>query len=102
MEVNRKFAEHVTGISLSLVLTKPMVVMLNDVANGCSHQSFKINGLTGIEVPTGRRLLERGLVFAPDPDFPGRYELTEAGQHVHALLQIAGIASQVKQVEVAE
>ena len=46
-------------------------------------------------VTSGRALLERGLVRAPDKQFPGNYELTDAGEHVVELLKIAGIIEKV-------
>lgn len=36
-------------------------------------------------------LAKRGLVYASNPQFPGIYELTEAGEKTYDLLKIAGL-----------
>jgi len=48
-------------------------------------------GLTDTSVSTRGRLSARGLVYAPDPENPGIYQLTTAGQLVCSLIREAGL-----------
>lgn len=90
--MNRKFAEHVTQVAFNLTLSRAMIVRLTQVALGDrEYRLFRHLGLTGVEVPVGHRLRERGLIVAPDHNEPGEYKLTEAGRLVFALLQEAGL-----------
>jgi len=102
-DINHKFATHVTSIAFNLSLTKSMVLTLTDIASGNQVQrnTFRALGMPCKFVSGLRGLLERGLVFSPDPEWPGKCEMTEAGTAVFALLQMAGIVQQIE-TKVAE
>ena len=79
-----------------------MVFVLDAIAHGTlASSNMRAHGMIDTAVPSMRRLEERGLVYAPDPEWPGRMVLTDAGKHVHGLLVIAGLATAVQQVEQA-
>ena len=103
MTPNSLFANHVTSASFSLSLSKTMIIVLVEIAEMKgkmrTHCVLKANGIRSIWVPTVRCLEDRGLIFAPDKDWPGKFFLTEAGEHVLALLQIAGLVVEAKQEE---
>ena len=97
-EINPIFASHVQSIAFNLSLSKNMVVVLTDIA---SHSAVRRDTFRVLGVPSNfcnglRGLLERGLVFAPDPNWPGRCEMTEAGKAVFSLLQMAGIVQKIE------
>lgn len=101
IEINPLFANHVTSIAFNLSLSKNMVVALVDVeARGEPYRgerdTFRALGMPSNFVGGLRGLLERGLVVAPDPEWPGACVLTEAGRHVFALLQCAGIIQRIE------
>lgn len=95
MTPNNLFANHVTSASFSLSLSKTMIIVLVEISEMKGKMRdkcvLKANGIRSIWVPTVRCLEDRGLIFAPDKDWPGRFLITEAGEHVLALLQIAGL-----------
>lgn len=96
--INPLFASHVTSIAFNLSLTKNMVVVLTDIASrGQVHRdTFRTMGMP-CGFSTGLRgLLDRGLVFAPDPKWPGKCEFTEPGKAVFALLQMAGLVQRIE------
>lgn len=92
MTENNKFRDYVTSASFSLQLSRPMIAMLALIGGNHLPELRKM-GIRSIEVPTMRRLEERGLLYSPDPVWPGRMELTDAGRHVLALLEIAGLVA---------
>jgi len=96
-EINPIFAGHVTSIAFNLSLSKNMVVVLTDIAREGSvkRDTFRVLGMPSNFCNGLRGLLERGLVFAPDPQWPGRCEMTEAGRAVFSLLQMAGIVQRI-------
>lgn len=97
-EINPLFAQSVTSIAFNLILTKTMVVTLTDIASkgGAARDSFRAMGMSSNFCVGLRGLLERGLVVAPDPEWPGRCEMTEAGQAVFSLLKMAGIVQRIE------
>lgn len=110
--INRAFANYATRVSFNLTLTKAQVFYLWQVKNR-QFVSVRedIQGFSpevprhDIFVPSVRGLVERGLVdFTPlervDVDtWP--YKLTEAGEHVYALLKLAGLVQEALPVEKA-
>jgi len=96
-EINPIFAGHVTSIAFNLALSKNMVVVLTDIARECGvkRDTFRVLGMRSNFCNGLQGLLDRGLVFAPDPKWPGRCEMTEAGQAVFSLLQMAGIVQRI-------
>lgn len=98
-EINHKFATHVTSIAFNLSLSKNMVVVMSDIASnakrGLTNDTFRALGIPSNFVGGIRGLLERGLVYAPDPKWPGICEFTEAGKAVFSLLQMAGIIQRI-------
>lgn len=93
MTPEQRFSAHVTQVAFGLSLSRGMVFVLDAIARRDRSMNMRKAGMTDTTVPTMRRLIDRGLVFAPDPDWPGVCELTEAGRHVHALLVIAGLVA---------
>lgn len=100
MTPNKKFADHVTSLAFNLTLSKAMVVALVEIANNTGimqiGNTLRVLGAPDTTVPTRRRLAERGLIHLPTGEWP--YVLTEAGEHVVALLKIAGIAETVETI----
>lgn len=94
-EINHKFASHVTSIAFNLTLSKSMVLKLVEVKANRSNL-FRVIGLNDTAVAAARALIERGLIVAPDPVWPGRYEMTAAGEHVFALLEMAGLVQRIE------
>jgi len=99
---NRLFAAHVTSTAFHLSLSRSMIGVLVDIANSQdarvkSYSVMRALGLRDTWVGSARCLVDRGLIFSPDPEWPGRFNLTEAGEHVIALLQIAGLAEPIIQ-----
>ena len=92
-KINHKFAAYATSIAFNLTLSRPMVVQLAEIAlRRDSVISFMRSlGMRDTAVGAMRQLERRGLCYAPDPEWPGCMKLTEAGEHVFKLLQIAGI-----------
>lgn len=91
---NARFASYVTQVAFNLSLSRNMVFVLDAIARGnLATSNMRQHGMIDTAVPSMRRLQERGLVYAADPEWPGRCRLTEAGEHVHALLCIAGLAT---------
>lgn len=100
--INARFADYATSIAFNVTLSKPQVVTLCDIANKAGHSYYMALGMRSTEVTSMGILKRRGLIYAPDENWPGQCELTEAGQHVFALLKIAGIASRIeKEVKAA-
>jgi hypothetical protein len=97
-DINPIFASHVTSIAFNLSLSKNMVVAMTDVATNANwaRDTYRALGMPSNFISGLRGLLERGLVFAPDPQFPGRCEFTEAGKAVFALLQMAGLVQRIE------
>lgn len=95
--INPIFANHVTSIAFNLSLSKNMVVVLTDIASqgAVRRDTFRALGMPSNFCNGLRGLLERGLVFAPDPQWPGRCEMTDAGKAVFSLLQMAGIVQRI-------
>mgnify|MGYP000907586947 CR=1 FL=1 len=91
---NARFASYVTQVAFTLSVSRNMVFVLDAIARGnLAGANMRSAGMIDTAVPSMRRLQERGLVHATDPNWPGRCQLTEAGKHVHALLVIAGLAT---------
>lgn len=86
------FAGAVTSMAFSLNLSRNMILKLVAVKNGQHHVDlWRAAGFADATVPSGWALKKRGLVHSPDAKAPGLYELTEAGEHVYSLLEIAGL-----------
>lgn len=96
-KINLEFAEHTTSVAFQLTLSKSMIVKLVEIATRRPNDNslFLVLGLSDRAVMAGRALRDRGLVVAPDPEWQGQYELTEAGEHLFALLQIAGLVQRI-------
>ena len=97
---NRLFASHVTSTAFSLSLSKSMIGVLVDISNcedarSKTYSVMRALGMRDTWVGSARCLVDRGLIIAPDPEWPGRFDLTDAGKHVVALLQIAGLAEPI-------
>lgn len=101
--INHAFANYATRVSFNMTLTKAQVFYLWQVKNRqliSVHQ--EIEGVSpevprhDIFVPTTRGLIERGLVERLDNVEMGSwpYKLTEAGEHVYALLKLAGLVQE--------
>lgn len=104
-EVNLKFSQHVTSIAFSLQLSRPQIIKLVDVALRASEVAgylgkrpdlYRLLGVPDASVTAGRILEDKGLVYAPDPKYPGFYRLTEPGQLVFQLLQMAGLVQKIE------
>jgi hypothetical protein len=98
--MNSRFADHVTSVAFHLTMSKSMIVVLVSVANkrhATGKQSLRLVGLSDTSVSTARRLEERGILYAPNPEWPGRYELTRAGELVVELLREAGLVQSVEE-----
>ncbi len=105
-EVNLKFAQHVTSIAFNLQLSRPQIIKLVDVATRPKSENggiftgrrdlYRILGVPDASVQAGRILEEKGLVFAPNPKYPGLYDLTEPGKLVFQLLQMAGLVQRIE------
>ena len=99
---NAKFADYATSIAFNVTLSKPQVVTLCDIANKAGHSYYIALGMRSTEVTSMGILKRRGLIYAPNEEWPGMCELTEAGKHVFALLEVAGIAARIeKEVKAA-
>lgn len=77
-----------------------MIGVLVDIANCADARSktysvMRALGMRDTWVGSARCLVDRGLIVAPDKNWPGIFDLTEAGKHVFALLQIAGLAEPI-------
>ena len=94
--INAKFADYATSIAFSVTLSKPQVVTLCDIANKAGHSYYMALGMRSTEVQSMAILKRRGLIHAPNEQWPGMCELTDAGKHVFSLLQIAGIAARIE------
>lgn len=97
-KINSQFASHVTSIAFNLSLSKNMVVVMTDIASQeqVTRNTFSALGMPSNFVGGIRGLLERGLVYAPDPTWPGSCEFTDAGKAVFELLQMAGIVQRIE------
>ena len=98
--VNERFAAHVTGIAFSLQLSKAQIIKLVEVAgrgpDGGYTNYFRALRAHDTSVVSGRVLEEKGLVHAPDPQYPGLYELTDPGRLVFDLLKMAGLVERIE------
>ena len=96
-QINHQFANSVTSIAFNLSLTKNQVVVMSDLASrgAITRDTFRALGMPSNFVGGLRGLKERGLVYAPDPEWPGICEFTEAGKAVFALLQMAGLIQRI-------
>lgn len=100
----RKFAAHVTSLAFNLSLSRNMIITLAQIAGHAEKYErdvFVAFGGFDTAVTSGRALEERGLVYGFNPERPGMYRLTKAGEHVLELLKIAGLIEQVKIVTTA-
>ena len=90
--MNKTFKRHVTGASFHLTLSKSMIFHLMIIAKeqADTRKDLIDAGLTDTTVPTRCRLKARGLIVSTDPDYPGIYELTRAGELMVELLKEAG------------
>lgn len=98
--MNSKFSDHVTRVAFHLTLSRSMITVLVSVANkrhATGKQSLRLVGLSDTSVSTAQRLEERGLLYAPEAQWPGRYELTRAGELVLDLLREAGLVQSVEE-----
>lgn len=99
MTPEQLFAAHVTSATFQLSLSKAMIACLVQIANGSKTANLRTSGLYDTVVMTCIRLEARGLIHAPDPQYPGRYEITEVGKLVIQLLQCAGLVEAPQQAE---
>lgn len=100
--MNHKFAAYVTSATFQLSLSRNMIIALTAIANdtwasGVDH--YRTIGLVDGSHVAGASLSRRGLVHSPDPKWPGRYELTDAGRHTFELLKLAGLVEQAQKEE---
>ena len=99
---NEKFANSVTTTAFDLRLSKNMAITLAAIATNSARlktkEFYAAFNMVDRYVCNSKALKEKGLVYAPDPKYKGIVELTEAGEHVVALLEIAGIIKKVKVV----
>lgn len=96
---NSRFSNYVTSMAFNLSLSKAMIVAMAQIANEAPKHcgdSFWAVGAPDTAVPAMRALELRGLVYAPDPKWPGAKQFTEAGQHVFELLKISGLITQLQ------
>ena len=86
------FASAVTSMAFTLSLSRGMIFRMVAIKNG-QHMAdlWRMAGVPDNAVPSGWALQKRGLVWSPDADNPGIYKLTEAGELVYSLLEIAGL-----------
>ena len=97
-----KFAAYSTGIAFNITLSKQMIMLLWFIGDGkCDYNLYQVHRGLRDGIASGRSLLHRGLVWSPDPEWPGRYEITEAGQHVLSLLRLAGLLETMPKIEKA-
>ena len=92
--MNHTFRDHVTSTKFPLTLSRSMIFHLLKIESGeqfAWRKELDAAGLTDTSVPTRGRLSARGLVYAPDSENPGIYQLTTAGQLVCSLLREAGL-----------
>ena len=103
--MNERFAAHVTSTAFHLSLSRSMIVSLVAIHNqrkpGEFGNALRFAGLRDTAVDTNRRLADRGLIVAPDPKFPGLYEITSAGSLVVELLKEAGLVQDTAKEEAA-
>ena len=105
---SNQFRDYVTSVSFNLQLSRAMISELAEIANladfaikdrrydsgpaGRIRQlSIAANGAVRDSVGTQRALESRGLVYAPEPQWPGLLQPTEAGALVIDLLRLAGL-----------
>lgn len=99
--LNKIFAEYATRVSFNLTLSRNQAYVLCLIARQSIGKKRDITGFPDCFVPGAKGLVERGIVTWTDPSSMKpkwsrfSYELTEAGKHVYALLQIAGVASAI-------
>lgn len=86
---NPVFAEYVSSVSFQISLTRNMIVKMVGIKTK-SWDVFRMAGVADASCMSAGALIRRGLAHAPDPQWPGRLELTEAGEHVYSLLEISG------------
>ena len=99
--MNKTFRENVTSTKFALTLSKSMIfhlLWLSESQHVCGRSHLTLAGLTDTTVPTRGRLAARGLVYSPDPNFPGNYKLTRAGELVVELIKEAGLDEEFKEV----
>lgn len=96
---NSRFANYVTSMAFNISLSKAMIVVMAQIGSEVRKHdtsSFWAVGAPDTAVPSLRCLIERGLIYAPNPDLPGICVFTEAGKHVFELLKISGLIAQLK------
>ena len=99
MSPNKAFRNYTTRISFSINLTRNQIYVLWEIANKrvSDRQRQQTFGLiTDTFVPGAKWLCAHGFITHSNERvdqglFP--YQLTEAGEHVYALLVIAGLVS---------
>ena len=105
-EINHKFAAHVTSVAFNLQLSRSQIIKLLSIAErehdepGRHYRNrdiYRLMGVPDASCVSGRVLEDKGLVYAPDPQFPGFYVLTEPGKLVLQLLQMAGLIERIEQ-----
>lgn len=86
---NPVFAEYVSSVSFQISLTRNMILKLFSIKND-EWNVYRAAGIADASCVSANAVIRRGLAHAPDPQYPGILELTEAGEHVYALLEISG------------
>lgn len=96
---NSRFSNYVTSMAFNLSLSKAMIVAMAQIANEAPKHcaaSYWAVGAPDTAIPAMRALQQRGLVYSPDPKWPGAMEFTDAGKHVFELLKIAGLITHLQ------
>lgn len=97
---NKRFGDYVTSMAFNLSLSKAMILVLGQIATNthCTGRRDIYVAFGGHDtyVTSGRCLKDRGLIYSPDKEHPGLYELTEAGALVVELLRVAGLIQKIE------
>ena len=92
--MNKSFANYTTSLAFNMSLSKNMVIALAAIAGYADRYDKKTYialGSYDTAVTSARCLKDRGLVYSYDPEKPGLYKLTKAGELVIELLKEAGL-----------
>ena len=97
--MNEQFRHAVTSTAFILTLSKQMIIALVSIHSGDRSKMdvFKLLGMVDSSYTSAAALKYRGLVIAPDPEFPGVFELTQAGELVLKLLGEAGLVHNIEE-----
>jgi len=96
--MNHQFRQAVTAIAFNLTLSKQMIISLVSIAHGDRMRMdvFRHLGMVDCSCVSAKALEHRGLIVAPDTEFPGLYELTKAGELTLELLKEADLVRDIQ------